>query len=153
MKKYYCKNGEAVWVYPNRKNPKQIFVKYKGKIYERPISAIGKTLFSKKPNTVDVGSKVNLKNADTNDVLVVQIVPTKVEAKYRGMGGSYYGARVDLVHTLDNSNIADGIIAISKNSPIGKAVLGKVEGDTIIVRCPDNRVVKYCVLSIESPSK
>lgn len=149
MKKYYCKNGEVVTVYPNPKNPKRILVRYKGKAYDRPVEAIGKTLFSEKPIVAQVGSTICLVNLVTNLELAVQVVTTKVEAKYRGMGGSYYGARVDLINAIDSEKISDDAIPISKNSPIGKAVLGKTEGDVITVKCPDKRTDRYRIVKIK----
>lgn len=149
MKKYYCKNGEVVTVYPNPNNPQRILVRYRGKVYDRPIEAIGKTLFAEKPVAVQMGSKVTLVNLITETFLMVQIVPTKVEAKYRGMGGSYYGAKVALQSTIDTEASSEGFTPISKDSPIGKAILGKVEGDVINVRCPDKRIDKYRIIKIE----
>ena len=149
MRKYYCKNGEVVTVYPNPNNPKRIIVRYKGKAYDRPVEAIGKTLFDEKPVAVQLGSKVTLVNLITEAFLTVQIVPTKVEAKYRGMGGSYYGAKVVLQSTIDTEVSSEGFTSVSKDSPIGKAILGKVEGDVINVRCPDERIDKYRILKIE----
>lgn len=148
MRKYYCKNGEVVTVYPNPNNPKRIIVRYKGKAYDRPVEAIGKTLFAEKPMSVSLSSKVTLVNIITDDELVVQIVPTKVEAKYRGMGGSYYGARVELQKSIDREGVTNGVIAISKDSPIGKAVFGKVQGDVVDVRCPDKRIDRYRIVKI-----
>lgn len=148
MRKYYCKNGEVVTVYPNPNNSKRIIVRYKGKAYDRSVEVIGKTLFAEKPVTVQMGSKVILVNLITEDFLTVQIVPTKVEAKYRGMGGSYYGAKVVLQSTIDTEVSSEGVTSISKDSPIGKAILGKVEGDIINVRCPDKRIDKYRIVKI-----
>lgn len=149
MRKYYCKNGEVVTVYPNPNNSKRIIVRYKGKAYDRPVELIGKTLFVEKPLAVQMGSKVTLVNLITEAFLTVQIVPTKVEAKYRGMGGSYYGAKVVLQSTIDTEVSSEGVTTISKDSPIGKAILGKVEGDVINVRCPDKRIDKYRIIKIE----
>ena len=148
MRKYYCKNGEVVTVYPNLNNPKRIIVRYKGKAYDRSSEAIGKTLFAEKPVTVQMGSKVTLVNLITETFLTVQIVPTKIEAKYRGMGGSYYGAKVVLQRTIDTEGSSEGVTPISKDSPIGKAIFGKVEGDVINVRCPDKRIDKYRIVKI-----
>lgn len=149
MRKYYCKNGEVVTVYPNPNNSKRIIVRYKGRAYDRPVELIGKTLFAEKPVTVQMGSKVILVNLITETFLTVQIVPTKVEAQYRGMGGSYYGAKVVLQSTIDTEVSSEGVTPISKDSPIGKAILGKVEGDVINVRCPDKRIDRYRILKIE----
>ena len=148
MRKYYCKNGEVVTVYPNPNDPKGIIVRYKGKAYDRPVEAIGKTLFAEKPITVSIGSIVALVNLVSEDELAVQVVPIKVEAKYRGMGGSYYGARVVLQKSIDAESVTDDVTPISKDSPMGKAVMGKTEGDIINVRCPDGRVDKYRIVKI-----
>lgn len=100
--------------------------------------------------SIKIGSKVTLLNTHTKAEFIVQIAPTKVESKYRGMGGSYYGAKVDLLNPIDKVDVPIGVVPISSNSPIGKAILGKIESDTVRVKCPNQRIDEYLIMKIEN---
>lgn len=71
---------------------------------------------------VCLGCKVELKDADSRDVHVYQIV------------GS---AEADPAHDR-----------ISNESPVGQAIMGKKKGDAVKVTTPSGRVMKYSVMKI-----
>ena len=52
---------------------------------------------------------------------------------YTGMGVSYYGAHTEVVSDSRAGEHDGNLIMITKNSPIGKAVLGRKQSDVIKV--------------------
>jgi transcription elongation factor GreA len=76
----------------------------------------------RKGDKVTLGSKVQLKDAETSEVHVYRLV------------GS---AEADPAHNR-----------ISNESPVGQAILGAKKGDVVKVTVPSGRVLEYTVLSI-----
>jgi len=76
----------------------------------------------KRRDKVTLGSKINLKDTESNEVQVYQLV------------GS---AEADPTHAK-----------ISNESPVGKAVMGAKKGDVVRVPTPRGTVIEYEVVSI-----
>jgi len=76
----------------------------------------------KKSDKVTLGSKVELKDVETGDTHVYQIV------------GS---AEADPAHDR-----------ISNESPVGQSIMGAKKGDTVQVNTPSGRVIEYHVVKI-----
>lgn len=151
MKEYRCTTGEIVWVTESKTNPGFIEVLYKHKWYLRDRSIIGKTLFPLNKNIVKQGSHIGIKRIDSkDDILFLYLYEPKTKLEYRRMGGSYYGATVDVKPVVeDNMDLPDGIEPITINSPIGKAVTGKQAGEIVEATMPDNSIVKYVIFYVD----
>ena len=75
-----------------------------------------------------------------------------------GAGRVVFGATVELVHVSTDARVRYQVVGdaeadinaglISISSPIARALIGKEEGDVVIVAAPDGEV-KYEVLSVE----
>lgn len=76
----------------------------------------------KTPDKVTLGSRVELKDAETGDVHTYQVV------------GS---AEADPAHDK-----------ISNESPVGQAIMGKKKGEAVQVLTPSGRTIEYSVVSI-----
>jgi len=76
----------------------------------------------KKNDKVSLGSKVELKDTESGEVHVYQVV------------GS---AEAD-----------PGNMKISNESPVGQAIIGRKKGDSVPVTLPSGRVLEYTVLAI-----
>lgn len=153
MKKYYCSNGEYVYVEDFAANDKTIFVHYKGKKYIRNREILGKKLFPINPlatvsQTVEIGDIVLLKEFQKDETIKIKICDTHTEISYSRMGGAYYGNSVDLKEIGDFFGNIDGIEIISKVSPIGSAILGANTGDYVKVPLPDGSKRKYYIKQI-----
>lgn len=152
MARYYCKDGQIVYVMSSSTDDAMIIVRYRGRDYLRSRSIIGKTLFRENPKKciVGIGSKVTMKDAATGEPLTVLLDETHSEQRYTRMGGAYYGARA---LTLDTSNagsqLADGTLIISPASPLGKAILKMCAGQKAVFEQPDGTTACYIIEKIE----
>ncbi|MBR4022497.1 MAG: GreA/GreB family elongation factor [Ruminococcus sp.] len=145
MKTYYCKNGEKV---KGEIIGDELIIYYKNKKYQRSVLQLGKTLFEYDP-IVTPTSLVQLTDNATGEIKNFQLYHPDTETKYYGMGGSFYGARVKTEVNITKALKEDsGIINISCDSPLGKALLNHRIDDVIKVLLPSNRIDIYTILKI-----
>ena len=150
MKKYYCKDGQIVYVSISSHDPQKIIVNYKGRQYFRNKDAIGKTLFECDPRIkIGVGTTVLLKNLESYEELKIHIVPTTEKRNYRRAGGAYYGADVEIIHDSELiGETLDEAVCVTEYSPLGKAVVGHYSGDVICFNIPNGNEEKYQIMDV-----
>ena len=93
-------------------------------------------------NRVEVGTTVTLYDSETGDKVTYKIVPVRTAVKYKNMG--YKTKKYVEVTTV---SVADGINSISEESPIGKKLIGKKQGDKISYEV-NNQKYSYIVLEV-----
>ena len=141
-KAFYCKNGEVVFGYIHHDS---ITIKYRGKFYERPLSAIGKTLFEYDP-VIKYNSVAKIRNIETEELICVKIYQIETEIKYYGMGGSFYGAKTkEEISTPIENNKSSKIKNISSISPLGEALINHRIDDKISVLLPSGKKEAYTI--------
>lgn len=153
MLKYYCLDGQAAFVRDCPDNKDNIIIRYKGKEYVRPQNIIGKKLFKNKQlASVHVGDYVLAVDFSTGEKNTFFLCESHIEKRYVGMGGSFYGARVQLTEVSDGGKVDnDNSIYVSDASPIGRAFLGHFIGDRVYVELPDNESEEYQIIDITKP--
>ena len=154
MKRYYCKNGECVYVTDIDGEPDNICVEYQGKKYKRPRSIIGKTLFPPdyRKNRVKFESVVDVKREGVDEAFLrLFVAKTEFINEYHGMGGSYYGAKVTRKRVIsDDCKLPKDRTVITAGSPLGKAMMGKKVGDVVTIETPDKEKIRYKILFIKN---
>ncbi|MBR6334602.1 MAG: hypothetical protein IKR90_00455 [Clostridia bacterium] len=151
------KTGEKVTVYQGKDNSGEITVVYRGKEYTRPLSALGDTLIpytgeetpALKPK-VKPGTVFILQDLNDGFTQKVRLTETAVKAEYRRMGGSYYGAGVNVSYDADDSFDDDGddCVAVSADSPLGRLVINHGVNYTFSFKTQSGETANYIILSI-----
>ena len=148
------KTGESVCVYKSDKNADEIIVDYKGKKYTRPKSILGDTLirYTEKEKAltkpkVKIGTVFILQDLNDGFAQKVRLTEMAAKAEYKRMGGSYYGAGVNVIYDADDS-VDDDCVAVSADSPLGRLVINHGVNYTFSFKTQSGETANYIILSI-----
>ncbi|MBR6793190.1 MAG: GreA/GreB family elongation factor [Clostridia bacterium] len=150
MKKYFCKDGQIVYVAFDEADSSKIIVHYNKRQYIRDRGIIGKTLFEQDPRIkVAIGTKVLLNDMKTQEKMQVCMISTKEKRSYRRAGGAYYGANVEISHESEllGESVGDAV-CVTEYSPLGKAIIDRYLGDEVCFKTPDGEEENYQIIEI-----
>lgn len=119
--KYYCRNGQVVYVRQNAQDAGIIDVFYGGLWYQRPKSAIGRTLFPEHPAVIHNGS-------------VIALEPLTPEKSVRFCVG---GASADA-----------SVIPLPAQVELAQKLIGRRAGEIVHVEQPDGSLMHYMICSV-----